>query len=188
MISSSTVIGNLVTYRSRELLPRRSKADVRINQMYFAVTGSNRTGGCLAGVGPKPGRRAHAAQARECQVAAGARFLKRCGGVLGQGVEVRYRCLDRRRNHHPVRIMCRVLRVSRSGYYDWRTRPESERSRTDRGLPPRAQQSGPTDADAFYTVLVARPLPASIAGGSFSNDGKGPRRSSKIEPTPSNAA
>lgn len=30
--------------------------------------------------------------------------------------------------------MCRVLQISRSGYYDWRDRPESERSRQDRAL------------------------------------------------------
>ncbi len=47
---------------------------------------------------------------------------------------MRYRCIARRRNRYPVRMMCRVLKVSRSGYYDWRGRPESDRSRTDREL------------------------------------------------------
>ena len=34
----------------------------------------------------------------------------------------------------PVRLMCRVLEVSPSGYYDWRSRPESARSVSNRQL------------------------------------------------------
>lgn len=47
---------------------------------------------------------------------------------------MRYQCIDYRRIHFPVAMMCRVLRVSRSGYYAWRTRPESARTKTDREL------------------------------------------------------
>jgi putative transposase len=47
---------------------------------------------------------------------------------------VRYACIQRRRAQYSVRMMCRLLKVSRSGYYDWRIRGESTRTRRDRQL------------------------------------------------------
>ena len=47
---------------------------------------------------------------------------------------MRYQCIDRRRISYPVRLMCRSLRVSASGYYAWRVRAESDRTVYDREL------------------------------------------------------
>ncbi len=47
---------------------------------------------------------------------------------------MRYPVIDRLRDQYPVTLMCKVLDVSPSGYYAWRGRPESARSRADRLL------------------------------------------------------
>jgi putative transposase len=62
---------------------------------------------------------------------------------------VRYHCIDRRRNRHSVRMMCSALRVSRSGYYAWRVRPESARARRDRVLT-RMIRALYADSDGVY--------------------------------------
>lgn len=49
---------------------------------------------------------------------------------------MKYQCIEARREQFPIRMMCRLLLVSKSGYYSWRTRPESKRSKIDRELIP----------------------------------------------------
>ena len=53
---------------------------------------------------------------------------------------MRYACIHRRRDQLSVRMMCRLLKVSRSGYYDWRHREASARTITDRHLMPLIRQ------------------------------------------------
>jgi putative transposase len=45
-----------------------------------------------------------------------------------------FRFIDAERAHLPVALLCRMLGVSRSGYYDWKGRSPSMRSRQDAAL------------------------------------------------------
>lgn len=47
---------------------------------------------------------------------------------------MRYDFVERHRGRWPVRLMCRVLAVSPGGYYDWRGRPKSPRTKRREAL------------------------------------------------------
>ncbi len=53
---------------------------------------------------------------------------------------MRYRFIDEPRDHWPVCVMCRVLRVSPSGFYAWRARPVYERANRRGQLAEKAHQ------------------------------------------------
>ena len=46
----------------------------------------------------------------------------------------RFAFIDREKAHHDVTVLCRLLKVSRSGYYAWRSRPASARTVADEVL------------------------------------------------------
>lgn len=47
---------------------------------------------------------------------------------------MRFEFIEVEKAHYPVRMLCRVLSVARSGYYAWQRRPESQHAREDKAL------------------------------------------------------
>jgi putative transposase len=45
-----------------------------------------------------------------------------------------FRLIEQEKAHHAVSLLCRVLGVSRAGYYAWQSRPPSARARADQAL------------------------------------------------------
>ena len=52
-----------------------------------------------------------------------------------------YRFISAERARTPVSVSCKLLGVSRSGYYDWTSRRPCERARRDAGLTELIKQS-----------------------------------------------
>lgn len=70
----------------------------------------------FGGAGDAPGRGDGPPEARAGQGQEGTRFFARSGDVLCQGIILRYQVIERCRDEFPIRLMCRCLRVSASGY------------------------------------------------------------------------
>jgi putative transposase len=51
-----------------------------------------------------------------------------------------FRFIDAEKAYYPVSLLCRILKVSRSGYYAWKSRASSRRSVEDRSLTERIRE------------------------------------------------
>jgi len=72
-----------------------------------------------------------------------------------------YRFIKAHQNKWPVKVMCRVLEVSTSGYYAWRDRPESLRSQANRVLLEQIRSAHKRGRGTYGSPRVYRELKAS---------------------------
>lgn len=77
-------------------------------------------------------------QEREFLKKAAVFFARDCEG--GRDSVSRYKLIEAEKTSFPIQLMCRMLGVSRSGYYGWRDRPPSKRSREDAALTERIRE------------------------------------------------
>ncbi len=67
---------------------------------------------------------------------------------------MRFAFIDVEKAWYPMRILCRVLRVSRSGYYAWRTRRPSARALEDEQLRPKVAEAFKTGRGTYGSPRV----------------------------------
>ncbi len=67
---------------------------------------------------------------------------------------MRFAFIDVEKAFYPMRILCRVLRVSRSGYYAWRTRKPSARQLEDERLRPKVVEAFKTGRGTYGSPRV----------------------------------
>ena len=68
--------------------------------------------------------------------------------------------MDQHQHEFSVSTMCRLLKVSRSGFYAWQCRPESRRAREDRSLLAHIEAIHRQYREAYGTVKTWKELRA----------------------------
>ena len=93
-------------------------------------------------------------------------YPKKGSGYLQQKPEVRYSFVNSLVGQFPIRSLCRVMEVSCSGYYSWRFRPASARSRRHDYLVVKIKEAYAKSHDTYGSPRIFYELQAScICGG-----------------------
>jgi putative transposase len=71
-----------------------------------------------------------------------------------------YRLIDAQKANYPISALCRVLRVSRSGYYAWKDRPPSKRSQQDVALTTKIREIHHTSRKTYGSPRIHAELKA----------------------------
>jgi len=71
---------------------------------------------------------------------------------------MRFRFIDAEKARYPIRLLCRCLAVSRSGYYAWRGRPISNRAQNDARLKVKIAASHTASRRTYGSPRIQRDL------------------------------
>ncbi|MCW5590207.1 MAG: IS3 family transposase [Legionellales bacterium] len=71
---------------------------------------------------------------RDSPLKGGAGNIKKGSKVLHQRAEIRYHFIEQEKMNHSIQLLCKVLKVSRSGYYAWQSREVSQRALSNADL------------------------------------------------------
>ena len=122
-------------------------------------------------------RGAHAAAAREPQAQRGAGDPFKSRGLVcereARDTEALFGFVKANQATHSVRVMCRLLRVSQSGFYAWDERPMSARRRADIVLTARIHAIHRRSRETYGSPISTRSSPMSMAFGSGASAWRG---------------
>lgn len=110
-------------------------------------------------------------RAENHQPAARARNPKKSDGLLREAQQMRFQFIaaEKAKAQYPVSLLCRCLRVSRSGFYDWARRGPSARVQQDARLIAQLRLAHHSDrgipyaSDRFRTVLARNGIRPSMS-------------------------
>ena len=75
---------------------------------------------------------------------------------------MRYQFIQTHQEHYPVQLMCDILEVSRSGYYDWVDRPQSPQEQRRAALAVQVKAAFEESRQTYGSPRITRDL---VAGG-----------------------